>query len=147
MIAFRNPVSNDVRLHSYYLQMQYKIAVYTNVCSNCYTVKVQHHRACGRLLLFAKTVTANSSSLNWQEQPWRLRSTDFIVQSNVQFIVYIAPTTAVKEQSAVLKYTRNTAVIVGALEIKLMVYNQHTSNCKPQVPGSLLSLSCGSHIW
>jgi hypothetical protein len=64
MIAFRNPVSNGVRFHSYYLQMQYKIAVYTNVCSNCYTVKVQHHRACGRLLLLAKTVTANSSSLN-----------------------------------------------------------------------------------
>ena len=50
--------------HSYYLYMQYKMAVFANVCSNCWLGKVQHHRACGRLLLFAKTVTANSSSLN-----------------------------------------------------------------------------------
>jgi len=59
------------------------------------------------------------------------------MRSYVKFIVYIAPTTVPKEQSAVSKYTRNTAVIVLALEIKWMVYNQHTSNCTPQVPGSL----------
>lgn len=55
----------------------------------------------------------------------------------MEFIVYIAPTITLKEQSAVLKYTRNTAVIVLRLEIKGMVYNQHTGNCTPQGPGSL----------
>lgn len=144
MIAFRKPVSSPgvslftLIIYKCGINSDHKTSVFANICSNCYLCTVQYYRTCGRPLSFAEIVTAISSSLNWLERTWPLCSPDFIMWNSVEFIVYNTPTIALKKQSADFIYTTNTAVIVLAFEITLLVNNQHTGNCVPQGPGSLL---------